>query len=408
MTAENLHLFTMSYPYGSGEPFLETELNHLAGKFKKIFIYPTTVSSTRRSLPANVELRDLETSKLQYSTLGIMLANLGTVLGVHYKEFAKANKGNVYLKHFREYNSKFCKSIALADEIERKAGGEARKDIFYSFWMNESAEALAVLKKRESINKFIFRANGFDLYDVQTKYNYVAFRPFIFEQADKMFAVAKKGSEYMRAFNICPEKITHSYFGTEDYGVSVFNSEEKFTIFTCSGLRRIKRVDSMVDILKHINFPVKWVHHGHKGDNEKVFYEKIKELPSNVEFVLHERKENYNDVLHFFKSNHFNLFVLLSSIEGLPVSLIEAISFGIPVLATDVGGVSEVITEENGIIIEKEFKPVSVAKKITEFSKSQMNTAEWRKKVRADWEKRFSAKKNYEIFYNQLISHELN
>jgi glycosyltransferase involved in cell wall biosynthesis len=404
MASENLHLFTMSYPYGNGEPFLETELNYLAGKFRKIFIYPTTVSSTKRSLPVNVELRDLETSKLQYSTLKIIISNLGLITSVHLKEIAKANKNNTYLKHIREFNSRFCKSVALADKIEEKAGSETKGDIFYSFWMNESAEALAVLKKRKSIKKFVFRANGFDLYDVQAKYNYIAFRPFIFEQADKMFAVAKKGSEYMKSFNICPEKITHSYFGTEDHGISVFNPNEKFTIFTCSDLRRIKRVDSMVDILKNIDFPVKWIHHGNRGDNEKVFYEKVKELPSNVEFVLHERKDNYNDVLQFFKNNHFNLFVLLSSIEGLPVSLIEAISFGIPVLATDVGGVSEVINSGNGISIEKDFDPEAVAAKIIGFSKSEMNTVEWRKNVRRDWEQRFSAKVNYENFYQKLIA----
>jgi glycosyltransferase involved in cell wall biosynthesis len=164
----------------------------------------------------------------------------------------------------------------------------------------------------------------------------------------------------------------------------------------------------MVDILKNITFPVKWVHHGNKGDKDKIFYKKIKELPSNVEFILHERKENYSDVLKFIKENHFNLFVLLSSIEGLPVSLIEAISFGIPVLATDVGGVSEVVSAANGMIIEKDFDPAAIAKKITDFTKSVMNCEEGRKKVREDWEERFSANKNYEKFYNQLISHELN
>jgi glycosyltransferase involved in cell wall biosynthesis len=393
----------MSYPYGNGEPFLENELNHLAAKFKKIFIYPTTVSQTKRNLPHNVELRDLETAKLQYSTFNIMLSNLGLLTNVHLKEIFRANRNNTYLKHFREYNSRFCKSVALADKIESKTK-DSQRDIFYSFWMNESAEALAVLKKRKKIGKFVFRTNGFDLYDVQAKYNYIAFRPFIFQQADKMFAVAKKGSEYMKSFNICPEKITYSYFGTEDYGMSVFNPQEKFTIFTCSDLRKIKRVDAMVDILKNIDLPIRWIHHGHTGDNEKVFYEKVKQLPSNVEFVLHNRKENYNDVLKFFKENHFNLFVLLSSIEGLPVSLIEAISFGIPVLATDVGGVSEVINSSNGILIEKKFNAEDLAGKIIKFSKSEMNTIEFRKKVRADWEQRFSAKTNYENFYQKLIA----
>ena len=402
--AENLHLFTMSYPYGDGEPFLENELNYLATRFSKIFIYPSNVSPTKRDLPVNVELRELNAAKLSFSTLKVLFNNFWLIAGVHLKEVIKTNKKYTYIRHFREYNSRFCKSVALAGKIEEKINSTEKDDIFYSFWMNESAEALAVLKKEKKIKDFVFRANGFDLYDVQAKYNYIPFRPFIFNQADKMYAVAKKGSDYMKAFDICPEKITYSYFGTQDHGVSVFNPQEKFTIFTCSDLRLIKRVDSMIDILKHVNFPVKWIHHGHKGDNEQVFYEKIKLLQPNVEFILHERKENYNEVLQFFKNNHFNLFVLLSSIEGLPVSLIEAISFGIPVLATDVGGVSEVINSANGILLEKEFKPESVAKAISEFSGSKMNSLEFRLQVRKDWEQRFSAKNNYEKFYLELTN----
>ncbi|HWY12499.1 MAG TPA: glycosyltransferase [Bacteroidia bacterium] len=400
-----LHLFTMSYPNGNSESFVENEVNYLALKFKKIYIYPSTGDSVQRNIPSNVTVMNLDSDKIKVSALKVMLKNIGLVINVHFKELIHSSKKITYIKHLREFNSRLLKGIVIADKINTMS---VNNDIFYSFWMNENALALAVLKYRKKIDHFVFRANGFDLYDVQAKYQYIPFRPFIFKQADKMFAVAKKGSDYMKSFNVCPEKITYSYFGTNDLGVSVFNPNEKFTIFTCSDLRKIKRVDAMVDILSFIKFPVKWIHHGNKGDNEKVFYEKLKQLSSNVEFILHERKENYGDVLQFFKQNHFNLFVLLSSIEGLPVSLIEAMSFGIPLLATDVGGVSEVINENNGILIECDFKPNQVAEKITQFLQSEKNTPTFRKKVRTDWENRFSATKNYENFYLNLINYELS
>lgn len=43
--------------------------------------------------------------------------------------------------------------------------------------------------------------------------------------------------------------------------------------------------------------------------------------------------------------------VLNSTREGLPLALLEAMSFGIPVVATDVGGVGELLVEEAGLLV---------------------------------------------------------
>ncbi len=45
-------------------------------------------------------------------------------------------------------------------------------------------------------------------------------------------------------------------------------------------------------------------------------------------------------------------FVLASNNEGLPVALMEALAIGLPIVATDVGGVAEAVTpEENGLLV---------------------------------------------------------
>lgn len=62
----------------------------------------------------------------------------------------------------------------------------------------------------------------------------------------------------------------------------------------------------------------------------------------------------------------FDLFVLTSRIEGLPVSVMEAMLAGLPVVVTDVGSIrEEVIDNENGLIVPAE-DPSALARAINE------------------------------------------
>lgn len=57
-----------------------------------------------------------------------------------------------------------------------------------------------------------------------------------------------------------------------------------------------------------------------------------------------------------------DLLLLPSISEGLPMSIIEAQSLGIPVIATPVGGIPEILKDgENGIVVERNSKSVSAA-----------------------------------------------
>lgn len=52
--------------------------------------------------------------------------------------------------------------------------------------------------------------------------------------------------------------------------------------------------------------------------------------------------------------NNSDLFMLISNYEGLPVSIIEALSVGLPIIASDVGGVNELVKDKiNGFLVPK-------------------------------------------------------
>jgi len=64
---------------------------------------------------------------------------------------------------------------------------------------------------------------------------------------------------------------------------------------------------------------------------------------------------NQLDVTSLLEESH--LFVLLSDWEGLPISIIEAMRAGLPIIATNVGGVNELVSDnEGGFLINRDDK----------------------------------------------------
>ena len=76
-------------------------------------------------------------------------------------------------------------------------------------------------------------------------------------------------------------------------------------------------------------------------------YVKEHGLSERVEFL-----GNRNDVSRLLLDS--DLFILLSDWEGLPLSILEAMRSGLPIIASDVGGVNEVVLDSvNGYLIPK-------------------------------------------------------
>ena len=78
----------------------------------------------------------------------------------------------------------------------------------------------------------------------------------------------------------------------------------------------------------------------------------------------------------------------------------EAASFGIPLLGTNIFGTPEVVGYTKGMLIDLEFNPKDVALLIKKYYLSDSKID--RKEIRELWNKRFNAEKNYTSFINQI------
>ena len=138
------------------------------------------------------------------------------------------------------------------------------------------------------------------------------------------------------------------------------------------------------------------------GPEGKKIKEHIKELKLEKNILLLGQKESISEYL-----NASDVFVMSSLWEGLPIALLEAMAGGLPVVATRVGGVPEVVEDvKSGFLVELK-NPRGLAEKIVKML--EMSEEERRKmgeRGRKIVEKKFSIErmiKEYENLYQKLL-----
>lgn len=393
-------VLTNCFPFDKGEPYLYSELPFLYNNFDKVIFFPLNPSdSLTDNLDKRITIvkqpREFRKSKLTLDTLFIYIKELRYILKLP-KPFYSLRYYYAFLRHKERLSAYIICDVKLKELLVNS------DVVIYSYWFNELAIIASFIKRSFPKVRTVSRAHGFDVFEEQNKNHYIPFRTFKFTFIDKILSVSKKGEKYLKSKEPKSEmKISTSYLGTIGVQPQIFSYDSVFTIATCSIIRNVKRLHLMVDILQNTKFEIVWhvLGNGPDENNLKVLCEK---LPSNIKVIFHGYLKR-NELLNFYNNNFINLFCSLSSSEGLPVSMMEAISCGVPIMSTDVGGCNEICNEHTGFLIDKDFDPIDVAKKIEKFKNSQANTEEFRKTVREFWEENFSSQKNYNRFVSELL-----
>lgn len=122
---------------------------------------------------------------------------------------------------------------------------------------------------------------------------------------------------------------------------------------------------------------------------------------SNFEksFLQLEKAVNLTDELNDL-SKECQMQDFESSSEGIPVSIMEALSAGIPILATNVGGTAEAVNKSNGFLVEENVNIKNTAHIISNYLSSSPTEQEaYRKNAYHFWQQNYEATKNYIKFY---------
>ena len=110
------------------------------------------------------------------------------------------------------------------------------------------------------------------------------------------------------------------------------------------------------------------------------------------------------DLMRYYEQSPVDVFMNVSVSEGTPVAVMEAVSCGIPVIATSVGGNVEIVSERNGLLLEADPTPEQIGKALLAFWDDQDVARLKRQGSRKVWQERYNADANFQVFAEKLKS----
>lgn len=403
---KNLVILTASFPFDTGETFLESELVYLSSSFEQITIIPMLNSTgEKRIIPKNCSVLPMNT---EVDTLDKFRSLRGLFSRFFWSELFFVKR-----KLNKSISQKILFTILIslynAQKIERFLSRNIpnpSSHLFYSYWAMDGAIGLALLKGKNPSYITISRCHGWDVYFEASSINYIPFRMLLNDKLDRIFAISERGKNYAQTYwkiNF-PNKIQVNKLGVEAAKEThALKYHEKFTIVSCSNVIPLKRLDLIVRTLDTLtNVPIRWVHFG-----DGILLTKIKEMAQNsasenIEFIFKGRVRNF-EVLEWYEKNYVDIFLNVSSSEGIPVSIMEAMSAGIPVAASNVGGNSEIVNNSNGWLLDA--NPTIESIRAVIVGCMNLSKDAYTKKSRAahqTWKTQYNAAENFPTFIDSI------
>lgn len=229
---------------------------------------------------------------------------------------------------------------------------------------------------------------------------------------DLIITVSKTLEKRLRS-NLCEIDMITNYLGCTSFNGRVVEiiDTEALHLVSCSSIISIKRIELIVDALSKIPPCIKviWTHLGEGPLIEKIraySEEKLSECKNiNYEFCGFVDNEKVREL---YISMGSQLFITTSSTEGLPVSLMEASSVGIPLMGTAVGGIPEIIKDgHNGYLLSLNPTPEEISEHIIEYYNLSIDERKMMSKnSQKVWKRDFDIDvcvKNLLLIYDTLI-----
>lgn len=382
------------FPYWPKENFLHGEIECLHNEFD-LNLLPLVLpkGAALQELPANVKVLTPVLKRNYFLRLMQGVFNTAPVVPFlkDFKNIFKEKKGTVK-QNFINWASTTVNSRALLASAQIQNLKKEPNTAIYLYWCNYPVDLF-----KNFPNRIFSRVHGTEFATVSSDYismygeklstaDNVLYIP-ISNQAAEIISVTKPVKFAINRLGVF-ENTSQDQMGLEP--------SKKIRIVSVAYLIGKKRISLIAEALMYIkDVEVEWIHFG-DGPLADDIQKQITLLPRNITAKLMGFVKN-SEILKFYRENYVDLFINVSEIEGVPVSIMEALSFGIPVFATDVGGSCEVVNAEDGYCASSNFNLAELSNFIV-----NIRQASKEKNLRQNAYKVWSEKSNAEKNYKQL------
>ena len=410
---EKLIIATERYPYGGEKSFLLPELRRLCTRYDITIISHAEDESTPidQELPKEIQIIRIPRPCITWKdkVKAIFSYLLGKDGRLELKEIltGKGQKKEQIYQSLSFYAQTLVDQRALRKTQILKGG---QNIIYYSFWYSYFCYSAIREAGKNNKVRFITRAHGVDLYQERVPGGRQPFRHQMEKKLHRIIFACQYGETYYRmriaGSKDIEKELRVCRLGVEptDYRMPLGN-RKVYEVLSCSNVIPLKRIELIIDGLSEIDdFEIRW---SHIGDGEKLcemqnYAEKQLGKKNNLSFQFLGRMDN-KEVHRYYREHQVDLFITTSSTEGgCPVSIQEAMAYGIPVIGTDVGGITEMI-DGNGILLPATPTGREVAGAmhgIMELSDEQLEKI--KEKSYRIWNEKFNAVKNSRMLIEEL------
>ena len=410
-----LLIFTGSYPFdiAAEQTFIHREIPHLLNHFERVVLVPKTLHGHRLEIPFRVGVNEDFAIYIKKNSNPFTLVSKAFSLQSFFREI-RSDPTLLF------YPAKTLKLILFLGKAELTRNWVSNwidnNDVdldhclFYSYWFDHVAMGLGLIKKKYPQVKLVSRAHGYDIYEEQYFPYYWPCRRQALGNLDKLFPASNDGRQYFcDRYPEFKDLFETAHLGIENPGfISKASADNVLRIVSCAHIFPLKRIDLLckgvalaAQMRPEQSF--EWHHFG-DGKARKTLKKMIaRSFPSNAKGFLPGYVPN-RDIMRHYKDEPVDVFVNLSVTEGgAPVAIQEAISCSIPVIATNVGGNPEIVSERNGLLLSPNPTREEVAQALLKIYDDPEATRKMRIESRQIWEDSYNAEVNFRDFAEKLV-----